>query len=228
MKKSTVKSKKAAPKSSPRRKSAENGFGAESYEALTNGYEALVKSNLARKFQKNISRNELLLGLLAMGVVGGTTLMVLNHSSKNKKSNQMSKTYNNFKDRAEEAYECAADYAGEFKEKAQEMLENPVNHPVLLGALGGTLLGASALYFMNNKGDFSHTEEALDKMKSVFGAITNAASKKNSKGWLLLAKEVLESVNENGSKSSKNSKLQTALDAGINGLSMLETMMKKR
>lgn len=228
MKKSTPKTKRSATKSSVRRKSAHKGMGAESYEALCNGYEALLNSNIGRKIKRNVSSSDMTKGLVAMGLAGAATLMLLKARQPKPAHNQIYQAYNDLKDRANEyahdAYDYAEDLADNVKESAQDILEYSESHPLLLGAIGGSLLGASALYLLNRNGSVP-SEEMISKIKKAIGSLANSGKK--SKGWSDTVMDVLEAVNGNSGKKA-SSTLHNAVELGMNGLSLLEAIMKKR
>jgi len=208
--KKNVKTKK---RSTPRKTKA-SAFGINGVHALTDGYEALLKSNTLKKFKKNISREDIAHGLLGAGVAAIALIMLL--KARKPKNNGMIQA---FKEHLQDAYEGAAE---NIKDTAYDMAENPINHPWLLAsALAGTALGASALYFLSkhNKGN---SEEFLGRLKDAAGSI----SRGNAKNWLHTVSDVVETLN--GGKPSRSSNFQQALGLGITGLTLLDRFMKSR
>jgi hypothetical protein len=200
------------------------------------------------------------LGIIAMGLAGAATFVLFNTKKHTKtiRGNLYSK-YQNFKDEAGEyahealergrrVYDSAADYAENIRDAAHDAMDQPYSSSLLLaGAIGGTLLGATSVYFLNRfQQESEHSHEFLDKMMHVFGSVKQAASsmvgKRKSHGWLESAKKFVESIQESITsdddenereeeyikKLPHSSPLRDAIHLGFIGLRLWENMAHRR
>lgn len=197
------------------------------------------------------------LGVIAMGVAGAATFMMLNSKKHTRKLR--GNLYNKYQDIKDEAgeyaheamekgrkiYDSASEYAEGIRDAAQEAFEQPHSGSLLLaGALGGTLLGATSVYFLNRYQGSGHSHEFLDKLMDIFGSVKNAATSmtgnRNSHGWLDTAKQFMESIQESMGHDQdeeeeelthnlpRSSILRDAIHLGFVGLRLWDNMMHSR
>lgn len=197
------------------------------YHTAQNGYAALLNSGIGKKIRKNVSQNDIALGLLTMGLGGAAAYMMLN-AKKTKPG-----LYNNLKNKAEEyaheAYDFATNYADTLKGRAEEVVGDNPSTSLLLAGTVGTLLGASAIYLLSRD---SHSHDFKHKIMEIFSALKD--TKEGSSGWMNTIRGFLESASERHEEDEdedehheNDSKLHHALEMGINGLSLIDSFMKK-
>lgn len=217
----------------------------------------LAKGHLPRKIFENANAN-IALGVLAMGLAGAATFLILNKKRNNRTLNKkLFHTYNGLRDDARElaqnayekgkrAYETASDYAENIRDTAYDVAEQPYSGPLLLaGTVGGTILGVSLAYLLtqNKKTDRSFLNRAMDAIDSLKGAANTATENVKSTDWGSIANGVIETISERlheGSSEDEESfgqdrpkghiinNLQDAIDMGISGFRLWQKLKNKR
>lgn len=209
---------------------------------------ASIKQYLPKKIFNN---NNIALGLIAMGLAGTATLLILN---KRRNANTMTRKLYNIGSEAREfandafekgkrAYDTVSDYAENFKDAAYDAVEQPYSRSLLLaGAVGGTLLGASLVYFLNSKReDRTFLGKAIDTIDSLKDMASNAKDNVKSIDWGNIANDFIETVSERlfddreeeesthgRSRGHTINNLQNVVDMGIRGFRLWQKLKNKR
>lgn len=200
------------------------------------------------------------LGIVALGVAGAATFVVLNSKKRTKSlRGNLYQKYQILKDEAQDyahdayergrqVYDSAADYAEGLREAAHDAMEQPHSGSLLLaGAIGGTLLGATAIYALSRRQHpASQPQDFLSKMVDVFGNVKHAAEsltdQAKSGHWLESAKQFIESLQEHTDahfeeerdeesayrRQPSSSPLRDAIHLGIIGLRLWENLSQRR
>lgn len=191
------------------------------------------------------------LGALAAGLAGMASFFMLKAKKSKKSKSHFYNSYADLKDnasdlahdaydRSRKVYDYAADYAENVKDTAYDIIDQPYSGSlVLAGAIGGTILGATAVYLMTAKSS-RNSSGLLDKAIHVFDVVKDSAeaAKENlqSHNWLDAAKDVLAQVSDKvhefqdeGRGHSKNhSHLNDAFNLALNGYHLFQNMSKKK
>lgn len=197
---------------------------------------------LERKEPSSITR--IMLSVVAGGVVGATTALLLAPKSGKKLRGDLYDAYEDMSDRGREFIndavdrgQCAAKSAGEYADnmktaardfirKAPEASSPNVN--LIIGAVAGGCLGAAAIYLLSSK------ENEVDFAQKIRAA----GSKISSTNWLDTARNVLDTIQQkvngqhNGSEMEEgvhgHNKMQEVLEFASLGLRLWENIKKRR
>ncbi|MBA3815202.1 MAG: YtxH domain-containing protein [Parachlamydiaceae bacterium] len=235
--------KKPASKSSHRRSPAQS-----SHQPNGAFLKNLTTGRLSKKIFDNVNTN-MALGLIAMGLAGAATLLILNKNQR-AKNKSLYRTYSDVRDNAKEfadnvyekgkkAYETASDYAENIKDTAYDVSDQPYSVPLLIaGTVGGTLIGASLLYLLNKDKNVDRTflSRAIHAIDSLKDAASTASDNVKTTDWSGIASGLIETLSEklHGDEDeeephrNKNGhvmdNLQHAIDMGITGFRLWQKL----
>lgn len=145
-----------------------------------------------------------------------------------KKYQDVTKMLNGLEENIEEkgkmAFNTAACYAADIKDNACDLMDKVQNikTPLLMGALGAGILGASALLYLSSKNTTGHKA-------------SNLTSHIQSVDWKNVLKEVVEILNNNSEENREDEGKESDSDAANNaiewamlGLRLWKNMKERR
>jgi gas vesicle protein len=167
----------------------------------------------------------LFLSVLAGGVVGAATAFLIAPTTGKKLRKGLCDTYEDISERGQEMFHETADFAENVKDKARKIIDSmpDVSNPnlsLLIGAVGGSILGAAAIYMLTPKAE----EGFAEKIKAAGG------------DWLETARDVLETLHqriyaEKGAEEleeKKPSHMKDALALAALGLRLWDNIKQRR
>lgn len=206
-----------------------------------------------RKIQDRNHVTRLFISAAAGSVIGATAALLLAPKSGRKFRKDLYETYEDLSEKGQEfiddtvkkghrAARTAADMAENFKDSAKEFIgqapeaSNP-NINLLIGAIGGGLLGAAAIYLLAPKGE-EEEESFAQKVKS---AGRSATENLRSVDWVETAKDIVETIHNkvsshhhNGSEVEEevqeqgHNKIHDVIEFASLGLRLWENIKKRR
>lgn len=198
--------------------------------------------------QKQVSN--LLISAAAGSVVGATAALLLAPKSGEKLRKDISDTYHNVTDKAQDfandfaqkgqkAASLAADYAENVKDSTSQFLSKSRSGSnsrlsLLAGALGGALLGATAVLIAAPRESEEEIGSFTNKIKDAGKSVTENL---HSIDWFETAKEIFSAINEkihhhNGEtaepiEEENESRLNEALEWAALGLRVWQNLKKR-
>jgi len=162
----------------------------------------MAKIKQTEQNESSSQASNLLISATAGTIIGATAALLLTPKSGKRLRNDLYEAYENISEKGQDIIEdvvergqkvadSASEYAANIKDGAANMLgtsqNSTSNTNLILGALGGGILGAAAIFLLLPSHDDDNTEGLTSKIK----AAAKSAKKIN---WIETAKDIMETI----------------------------------